>query len=88
MRHTRRVTVALAALFILGLGSWWLSGWFSSSELDDHTTAVLLHSADDINRRCRTGMVSDSGLGPADQAAIAAGVGNLRRIARTEPDGW
>jgi hypothetical protein len=87
-RHIRRVTVALAALCILGLGSWWVSGWFSSSELDDHTTAVLLQSADDIMRRCRAGMVSDSGLGPADQTAIAVDVRNLRRITRTEPDGW
>jgi hypothetical protein len=47
-----------------------------------------MHSVDDIKHRCHAGMVSGSRLGPADQAAIAADVGNLRRIARTEPDGW
>jgi hypothetical protein len=83
-----RFTVALAALCILALGSRWVIGWFSSSELDAHTTAVLQHSSDDIMHRCRSGMISGSRLGPVDQAAIAADVGNLRRIAGTDPDGW
>ena len=83
-----RFTVALAALCILALGSRWVIGWFSSSELDAHTTAVLLHSVDDIKHRCHAGMVSDSRLGPADQAVIATDLGNLRRITTTERDGW
>ena len=33
-------------------------------------------------------MVADSGLGPADKGAIAADMGNLWRITKTEPDGW